>query len=80
VDPVAQGEGMGNDLWQALARDHAALFWRTRATNPIANWYATLADGVLRLPGWHVFWRGIPPRAIPDVVDEALARPEDFDP
>lgn len=78
VDPVARGEGMAHDIWQAVARDHAQLFWRTRATNPISKWYSTLADGVLRLPQWHVFWRGLVPAAIPEVIDQATSRPEDF--
>jgi len=34
VEPLAQGEGIARDLWQALARDHAAFFWRARPDNP----------------------------------------------
>jgi acetylglutamate kinase len=78
VDPVAQGEGMGQDLWQAMARDYSAMFWRTRTTNPISNWYASIADGFLRLDRWHVFWRGLTPDKVPQVVAEALRRPDDF--
>lgn len=78
VDPVAQGEGMGQEIWQALTRDHAALFWRSRATNSISRWYATVCDGFVRSASWHVFWRGISADAIPRIVDEALSRPEDF--
>lgn len=78
VDPVAQGEGMGRDLWQAMSRDFPRLFWRTRPDNPISSWYATVCDGLVRLPRWHVFWRGIEPELIPRLVEHALAQGDDF--
>jgi hypothetical protein len=78
VDRVAQGEGMARDLWEALARDHRSLFWRARAENPIASWYAGLCDGMMRVGGWMVYWRGIEPADVPRVVHEATVRREDF--
>jgi bifunctional N-acetylglutamate synthase/kinase len=79
VEPLAQGEGIARDLWQALAREQAAFFWRARPTNPISGWYLSQCDGVLRLPEWHVYWRGLAPEQIPGAVAEALSRPEDFE-
>ena len=78
VEPVAQGEGIGQDLWQALLRDHPAVFWRARPDNPIVGWYTSLSDGMQRTPDWLVFWRGIEPAQIADVIAEAVARPADF--
>jgi hypothetical protein len=78
VLPQAQGEGMGYDLWQALARDHARFFWRTRHDNPILGWYLGVCDGMARTPAWCVLWRGVEPERIPDVIAEAQARPSDF--
>jgi bifunctional N-acetylglutamate synthase/kinase len=78
VDPVAQGEGIGQDLWQAMTRDHRALFWRARPGNSIISWYASLADGLIRLPEWQIFWHGISPDKVPGVVEESLAKPNDF--
>jgi bifunctional N-acetylglutamate synthase/kinase len=78
VSPEAQGEGIGNDLWQAMQRDFPALYWRTRADNPIAAWYQGVCDGMVRRKPWHVFWRGLEPRLIPDLVADAEARPADF--
>lgn len=78
VDPVAQGEGIGQDLWQELTREYNHLFWRTRAQNPISSWYAQVCDGMLRLPHWHVFWRGVSSGDIPAVVQLASSRPTDF--
>jgi acetylglutamate synthase len=80
VDRVAQGEGMGRDLWEALVRDHPALYWRSRAENPITSWYAGLCDGLMRVGGWIAFWRGIAPADVPRLIDDALKRPEDFGP
>ena len=79
VDPVAQGEGMGRDLWQAMSRDFPALFWRTRAENSISSWYATVCDGLVRLPGWHVFWRGLSPERVPQLVEHAVRLGDDFE-
>lgn len=79
VEPLAQGEGVGRDLWQALTRDHSRLVWRARPRNPISAWYATQCDGLVRLPRWTVFWRGLETSAIPSAVQNALERPEDFD-
>ncbi|HMJ12212.1 MAG TPA: hypothetical protein VK524_12395, partial [Polyangiaceae bacterium] len=78
VEPEAQGEGIGQDLWQAMLRNHRALFWRARHDNPINSWYVSLCDGMVRGPSWHVFWRGVEPSRVPDVVSEALSRPFDF--
>jgi acetylglutamate kinase len=78
VLPQAQGEGMGYDLWQALVRDHARFFWRTRHDNPILGWYLGVCDGMARTPPWCVLWLGVEPARIPDVIAEAEARPSDF--
>ena len=80
VEPVAQGEGMGRDLWQALMRDHPRVLWRTAASNPVSSWYAGQCDGMVRLPRWHVFWRGLCPADIPHAIEYACAQPEDFVP
>jgi hypothetical protein len=78
VDRVAQGEGMGRDLWEAVARDHRALFWRARVENPIAGWYTSLCDGMMKVRGWTIYFRGISETDVPSIVRDALARPEDF--
>jgi len=78
VEPEAQGEGMGRDLWQAISRDYPALYWRGRADNQIASWYASVCDGMMRLPEWNVYWRGIEPQKIPDVIEAARSHPADF--
>jgi acetylglutamate synthase len=54
------------------------MFWRTRSNNPIAAWYAEVSDGMIRMADWHVFWRGIEPALIPELVDFALAIKDDF--
>ena len=79
VDRVAQGDGIGRDLWYAVCRDQAAFYWRARESNPISSWYTTMCDGMVRADGWFVYWRGIHRRDIPALVEQALDRPEDFD-
>ncbi|HET7539792.1 MAG TPA: hypothetical protein VFK05_07965 [Polyangiaceae bacterium] len=80
VEPEAQGEGMGRDLWQAISRDYPALYWRGRSDNPIATWYASVCDGMMRLSEWNVYWRGIDTQQIPEVIEAARSYPPDFAP
>ena len=80
VDQEAQGEGLGRDLWDAVASDHPVLYWRARHDNPINAWYGKLADGLARFPEWHVFWRGLAVEQIPAAIRHALAAPVDFEP
>lgn len=80
VDPEAQGEGIGNDLWQAMLRDLPRLFWRGRPDNPVNSWYQSVCDGMVRLPRWTVFFRGIEADKIPQLIARADALPSDFAP
>jgi ribosomal protein S18 acetylase RimI-like enzyme len=78
VDAEAQGEGIGRDLWQALAADYARIFWRARPANPISAWYTKLCDGLMRFPEWHVYWKGLPPVDVAPAVQWALQQPVDL--
>jgi bifunctional N-acetylglutamate synthase/kinase len=80
VDRAAQGEGIGGDLWSVLIRDYPSFFWRSRPDNAITPWYAKKCDGLVRLPDWHVFWRGLTPQQIQPAVEFALSLPGDFEP
>jgi len=77
VSAEAQGEGIARDLWDALAAESPSVFWRARPANPIGDWYAKLADGLVRLPDWTIYWKGVPPASIPAIVDFTLAQPID---
>ncbi len=78
VDPFAQGEGMGRDIWQAMIRDQPSVIWRARSKNPICSWYAWQCDGMVRRGYWTVYWRGVEPDKVPEIVDLMLARPDDL--
>lgn len=78
VQPEAQGEGIGRDIWEVLVRHHAQLFWRSRADNPIASWYVSVCDGMVRRAAWQVYFRGLPVELIPEAVAQAEARGADF--
>ena len=78
VLPEAQGEGIGRDIWEVLVRHHAQLYLRSRADNPIASWYVSVCDGMIRRPGWQIYFRGIPVELIPEAVAQAEARSADF--
>lgn len=78
VSAEAQGEGIARDLWDALAADTPVVFWRARRTNPIREWYDRLCDGLVRLPDWTVYWKGLAPDAIPAAIAWAAGRPVDI--
>ena len=80
VGTQARGEGLAQELWSHLRRDHVALFWRSRPDNPINGWYDQQADGRVRDVRWHIFWRGIRTTDIPAIIEYCRQRPEDFAP
>jgi acetylglutamate kinase len=80
VDRLAQGLGVGRDLWEAVTADHEKLFWRSRPQNPISRWYESQCQGMVRTPDWCVYFRGVEHNDIPRLIREALAAPVDFGP
>jgi hypothetical protein len=78
VLPEAQGEGIGRDIWEVLVRHHAELYWRSRTDNPIASWYQSVCDGMVRRSAWTVYFRGISVDLIPEAVAQAEARGAEF--
>jgi acetylglutamate synthase len=79
VDLRAQGEGIGGDLWRALCADYERFYWRSRPDNPIASWYASECDGLVRGPEWTVYWRGLGTSEIARAVEDATRAPIDFE-
>lgn len=80
VDREAQGEGLGRDLWDAMTADLPVLFWRSRAANPIHEWYTKQADGLQKAGEWTVFWKGVAPANLPSVIDFTLSQTVDLPP
>ncbi len=78
VQAEARGEGLAQELWRSVMREHKAVFWRSRSQNPVNHWYEKLADGNHQEGAWKVFWRGISAKSIPDVIAFAFSQVEDF--
>lgn len=78
VGREAQGEGLGRDLWDAFVTDLPSVFWRARRTNPIGDWYAKQADGLMKSGDWVVYWKNIAPERLADAIAYALAQPLDL--
>ncbi|MCB1165609.1 MAG: hypothetical protein KDK33_05630 [Leptospiraceae bacterium] len=74
----ARGEGVAQELWDAVLRSGQPIFWRSRRSNSIHRWYERLADGFHRTEGWTVYWKGIGPDRIEEVISYCTNRPEDF--
>jgi len=76
VTTEAQGEGIGGSLWKRARRDIPRFFWRSRAKNPVNDWYADKADGSYKTDAWVVYWCGTHAFAeIQACIERALAMP-----
>ncbi len=76
VSEDAQGEGLGRAAWQVMRDATPRLFWRSRADNPVNDFYFDESDGCLKGPKWNVFWYGL--ESWDDIrfaVDHCRARP-----
>ena len=78
VGTEARGEGLAQELWQELDQNHPRLFWRSRESNPINHWYEKKAEGRQRTDGWLIFWRGVDPYRIAEIITYCKDRPADF--
>jgi acetylglutamate kinase len=79
VTTEAQGEGIGGSIWKRIRRDIPQFFWRSRANNPVNDWYADKADGSYKTDAWSVYWCGT--RSFPEIqacIERALAMPATF--
>lgn len=75
VTPQAQGEGLGNAVWQRLQKSCPKLYWRARTSNPVADWYFRRADHCHRENGWVVYLRGIHDAELRErMIGDALQR------
>jgi hypothetical protein len=80
VGREARGEGLALELWREVSESHRALFWRSHVANPFNSWYHQRADGHHREGRWQIFWRGVSPEAISDIITYCSTRDEDFEP
>ncbi len=78
VGQEARGEGVAMELWREVCRNHDAFFWRSNVSNPFNSWYDKQADGHHTEGKWNVFWRGISPDSISEIIAYCCSRDEDF--
>lgn len=72
----AQGEGLGRAAWLVMRGENDKLFWRSRPENPVNEFYADEADGVLKGERWWFFWYGLSSfDEIEFAVEHCRARP-----
>jgi len=55
----ARGEGLGNAMWNKMLFEHKKIFWRSRSSNAINNFYKDVCDGFQKSDEWNIFWIGI---------------------
>ena len=55
----ARGEGLGNAMWNKMLSEHKKIFWRSRTSNAINNFYKDVCDGFQKSDEWNIFWIGI---------------------
>ncbi len=55
----AKGEGLGRAAWDVMRAETPRLFWRSRTSNPINDFYFDQSEGALKGDPWTVFWYGL---------------------
>jgi acetylglutamate kinase len=55
----AKGEGLGRAAWDVMRGETPRLFWRSRSTNAINDFYFDQSEGALKGDPWTVFWYGL---------------------
>ena len=78
VGTEARGLGVGKDLWVKMTSDHKKIFWRSHPSKFINQWYIKQCDGFQRTPDWIIFWKGVEPKDISQIIDYSLKQPQDF--
>lgn len=79
VGPEARGEGLAQELWDEVCKNHTSFFWRSRIGNPVNQWYDRQADGYYTIDEWMIFWRGMPAASLPGLIEFCSNRPSDFE-
>jgi hypothetical protein len=78
VGPEARGEGLAQELWAEVCEKHSAFFWRSKAGNPVNQWYDRQADGYYTTGDWMVFWRGMSAESLSGLIAFCETRAPDF--
>ena len=78
VGSEARGEGLAQELWDEVCKNHSAFFWRSRVGNSVNAWYDRQADGYYTTGEWMIFWRGMSAPSLPALIAFCESRPVDF--
>jgi acetylglutamate kinase len=78
VDEIAQGEGIGRDLWNEMKKQHQTIFWRAKPENQIHKWYAKECQGMDKGDDWNVYWINLDVEKIPEVCKYLRSQAQDF--
>ena len=54
-----QRYGIGKKLWGALVSNHSKFVWRANNNNPINDFYREHCDGMQKIEGWIIYWKGL---------------------
>lgn len=80
VAKASQSEGSGQTLWNVITREVPTMFWRSRANNPINNWYFERSQGSVLENPWRIFWYGVNDyETVLDCIAKAKSKPTSID-
>ncbi|RYG44767.1 hypothetical protein EON67_11380, partial [archaeon] len=82
VAPAAQGDKLGDVLWQQMVSMEGGLYWRSRSTNRVNPWYYEQSSGCFknRAGDWTVFWRDLDECHVMPAISTALGLAPTFVP
>ena len=77
----ARGEGLGGAVWKRLVAYAPRLYWRSRADNPVNDFYFAVCDVAVKRGEWTVFARGEDDLSrLPEMAETVAALPATLEP
>lgn len=81
VDKIAvakkyQGNGVGKKMLNTLDESSKHLVWRAKESNPINTFYKKECDGMQKVGGWIIYWKGLNYDEIHEGIKYAISKKE----
>jgi len=74
VAPESRGNGIKDDLWAVLNGDGAKVLWRAKPDNVMTQFYTGQMEGMQKVDGWVIYWKGLTPDEIAAGIKYAIAK------
>ena len=74
-----QGNGIGKKLWEHFAARSQKMVWRAKENNPINDFYLKNCEGLQKVHGWIIYWKGLTSTELREAIAYAVAKKATFE-